>query len=182
MSGIYTRTGDNKTTAVYDPKLQNINRVDKDSIIVEAIGAVDELNSYLGVVRSLLKDKKISENVRFIQIKLFEVGAILSGASAEFSSESTKKIENVIDQIDDSLPPLKNFLLSEGSSAAVNLMYARALARRAERRVVSASRHIVVSKEVLSFLNRISDCLFVFFRKVNNDSGFTPDLWYKDKK
>lgn len=182
MSGIYTRTGDNKTTAVYDPKLKNTNRIDKDSIVVEAIGAIDELNSFLGIVRSSIKDKKISKDLRFIQIKLFEVGAILSGASAEFESASTLEIEKIIDRIDDNLPPLKNFLLSEGDVGAVNLMYARSLARRAERRVVSASRQIHITKEVLSFLNRISDCLFVFFRKVNNDAGFSPDLWYKNKK
>lgn len=177
MSSIYTRTGDNKTTAIFDPQLKNTNRVHKDSLIVEAIGAVDELSSFIGVSRSFCEDGEIGQFLEYIQEKLFEIGAIISGAEIKFDDQATTKVEGEIDAMDVALPPLKNFLLPKGNIAATHFMYVRALARRTERRVVALSKATTLPSELFPFLNRLSDYFFVLFRHLNKEVESAQTIW-----
>ena len=143
---IYTKKGDGGFTGLYGTK----KRVPKSSKIIRALGALDEANSYLGVIDS----KKI--NIDDIQKNLMLVSSIIAGVQKTFPIKETTKLEQEIDKLEVKLPPLKNLILPKGE-----LMYARALVRRAEREVVNLKVH----KNILSYLNRLSDFLFILSRK-----------------
>lgn len=175
---LYTRKGDRGETSLYGPK-----RVGKDSPRVEAYGAVDELNSLLGVVISECRNAKMNAELRAIQRMLFVAGADLAaepGASASvprITHRHTAVIEKMTDTILKSLPPLKNFILPGGTSVAAELQFARAVCRRAERRVVTASRSEDVNQELLPFFNRLSSYIFNLARAANRNAGRREDIW-----
>ena len=175
---MYTRRGDRGETSLYGSK-----RVAKDSPRVEAYGSIDELNSILGVAISLSKDAKISASLREIQKMLFVAGA---DSAAEYGSSrkvprisapDTLRLEKMTDDLLGRLPTLKNFILPGGSLMGAYLQLSRAVCRRAERRLLSASRAEKMNPELLPFFNRLSSYLFNLSRWANKQAGRKEDVW-----
>ncbi len=178
LSKIYTRTGDKGTTG-----LGNGERVAKDCPRIEAIGAVDELNCAIG--RVLVHDLReaIRDCLQEAQHKLFNLGGELSipGYQA-VKAEDVTRLEEALEQFNAQLPPLKEFILPGGGRAAADCHIARAICRRAERRVVSLAREEGVSTEVQVYLNRLSDLLFVLCRILARDEGGVEVLWRNESR
>ena len=179
---IYTKRGDKGETSLFDKaSVQNI-RVSKDSLRIRAIGAVDEANSSLGVVVSLSSDKKLNSQITRIQAELFTIGSILAGANLRFSKTRTLFLEKKLDKLEGTLPVLRNFLLPGGSVVASHLQVSRTFVRRAEREIVALSKAEPVKPQILIYLNRLSDFLFMLARKVNHDAGAKELVWVGRKK
>jgi len=170
MPRIYTRTGDNGTTSL----IYGV-RVPKNDPRVEAYGTVDEANSIIGLASSFLEQasnqdgEKILNQLHRIQTLLFHVGSELSTPEGkevpwEMTSDYVKELEEYIDELEKGLPPLNNFILPGGHPAGAELHVARTVVRRAERRIQEITN---VNPHVLSFMNRLSDYLFVAARYVN---------------
>lgn len=180
-SRLYTRTGDDGTTS-----LVGGTRTPKDSLRLEAYGTVDELNSCLGIVAS---SEVISEERRAqlhnIQNRLFDIGAILATEPesawqpSPLPAEAVAELESAIDDIDSSLPVMRQFILPGGHRDAAHAHLARTIARRAERRVVNLSRQTSVAPEVVKYLNRISDYLFALAREINIATSTDEIVWTK---
>lgn len=174
---VYTRRGDKGETSLYDPLSRQNIRTSKSSLRVYVIGAIDELNSYLGVVILVNSDPKLNKLLKEVQRNLFTIGSILAVAKVRFSKSKTKKIEKVIDELEGELPILKNFILPGGTTVSAHLMYARALCRSTERSLVSFSKLSTINHELLTYLNRLSDFLFMLARKANFDEGVKEEVW-----
>ncbi|MDE2030843.1 MAG: cob(I)yrinic acid a,c-diamide adenosyltransferase [Patescibacteria group bacterium] len=175
---LYTGYGDKGTTTLFGCKQE---RVSKSANIIEALGSLDELNAYLGVVKvhagtDNLCVKVGAKKVAYIDILgdiqqvLFVIQAELAGSKMTVSKKSVIKIENIIHKISDLLPPITSFTISGGSLASAELDVARTLARRAERRVVSVSNEKIriIGTETISYLNRLSSILFALSRYANH--------------
>ena len=173
LSKIYTRTGDGGTTG-----LGNGERVAKDCPRIEAIGAVDELNCAIGRVLAHDLREEIRNSLQEAQHKLFDLGGELSipGYQA-IREEDVAKLEAVLNEFNTQLPPLKEFILPGGGRAAADCHMARAICRRAERRVVSLARDEEVGDSVRVYLNRLSDLLFVLCRILARDDGGVEVSW-----
>ena len=173
LSKIYTRTGDDGTTG-----LGNGERVAKDSLRIETIGAVDELNCAIG--RVLVHDLRdaMRECLQAVQHKLFDLGGELSipGYRA-IESEDVERLESALNDFNAQLPPLKEFILPGGGRAAADCHMARAICRRAERRLVSLASEEDVGEHARRYLNRLSDLLFVLCRILARDEGGVEVLW-----
>ncbi len=177
---IYTKTGDAGVTGLFGGP-----RVPTDDARVEAYGDVDELNAALGAARARGLDPEIDALLAAVQDELFAVGAELAtppGARARAAVPTvapawTSTLEAAIDRFQAELPPLRQFVLPGGSAAGAVLHLARAVCRRAERRVVSLHRREPVEADVLAFLNRLSDFLFVAARIANHRAGVPEILW-----
>lgn len=179
---IYTKTGDAGTTGLLGGE-----RVAKDDSRIEAYGTVDELNALLGVARSLVEHEQLDAILEDIQNHLFSVGALLASPDPGLAptpwieQRAIESIEDTIDQLDGELPSLSNFILPAGTAAAACLHSARAVCRRAERRVVTL--HGLpgeqISTELIVFLNRLGDLLFVMSRYANKLSGQPDVAWNK---
>jgi cob(I)alamin adenosyltransferase len=174
---IYTKKGDKGETSLFDKESRQNIRISKDSLRIRAIGALDEVNSYLGLCLSLSEDKKISKFLTNIQGNLFKVGAILAGAKLRFSTSKTLVLEKEMNRMEETLPTLKNFILPGGNVLAANLQVARTITRRAEREIVALSEVERVRPEILAYLNRLSDLLFMLARKVNFESKVKEKVW-----
>ena len=178
LSKIYTRTGDDGTTGLGDG-----TRVPKDGARVEAYGTVDELNSTLGVLLAVpgLPDAVV-KCLMEVQHELFDMGGELCipGHHA-ISAAHVTRLEEALDGFNDTLPPLKEFILPGGAPAAAACHVARTVARRAERRTLTLSRTENVSPEVLKYLNRLSDLLFVLARVLARHERGTEVLWRHDR-
>ena len=160
LSKIYTRTGDDGTTGLADGK-----RVDKDSARVEAMGAVDELNSLLGVVLAHPVSGPVESCLTDVQHALFDIGGELAIPAAETVTASyVSELESSLDGFNEGLSPLKEFILPGGGAAAGAAHVARAACRRAERRLLSLSRVEPINEQSRRYLNRLSDLLFVVAR------------------
>lgn len=179
---IYTRRGDKGDTSIYDEVGAQRLRVSKDSLKVEVLGAIDELNSYLGIVKSQAQDESLRLNLRRIQKNLLKIGSIIAGSNLRFSFTQTKKLEKLIDGLEEKLPVLRNFIVPGGVVVAAQLQYARALARRTERRVVALGRVEVIKPQILTYLNRLSDFLFMLARSVNYRAGIKDEVWVGKRK
>jgi cob(I)alamin adenosyltransferase len=184
LSRIYTRTGDQGETALGDG-----TRVPKDHPRVAAYGGVDELNAVLGLLRALRPEPAEAELLRGIQNDLFDVGADLcvpqppgeaAGARLRVRPEQSARLEAAIDRLNAGLAPLSSFVLPGGQPAAAWCHLARTVCRRAERDVVTLARAEPVNPEVVVYLNRLSDLLFVLARVYNN-SGRDDILWQPGK-
>ena len=173
LSKIYTRTGDGGTTG-----LGNGDRVAKDCPRIEAIGAVDELNCAIGRVLAHDLREEIRNGLQEAQHKLFDLGGELSipGYQA-VREEDVTQLETVLNEFNAQLPPLKEFILPGGGRAAADCHMARAICRRAERRVVSLARDEEVGDAVRIYLNRLSDLLFVLCRILARDDGGVEVSW-----
>ena len=178
LSRIYTRTGDDGTTGVGDG-----SRVPKDSLRVEAFGTVDELNSSIGVLLATPDmPPAVSATLTEVQHELFDLGGELCIPGHHvITAEHVTRLEKSLDEFNDSLPPLKEFILPGGGPAAAACHLARAIARRAERRVWALSRAESVSPEVAKYLNRLSDLLFVLARVLARRERGAEVLWRHDR-
>jgi cob(I)alamin adenosyltransferase len=185
LSRIYTKTGDKGETSLGDG-----SRVPKDHPRVVAYGEVDELNAVLGLLGTeLAGDPQHAELIRTIQNDLFDVGADLCrpvladekvGAKLRIRPEQSQRLEQTIDRLNAELAPLTSFVLPGGKPAAAWCHLARTVCRRAERAVVTLSDSETINTEVIIYLNRLSDLLFVLAR-VLNDKGQADLLWVPGK-
>ena len=176
LSKIYTRTGDDGSTGLGDG-----SRTDKDALRIEAIGAVDELNSHLGVVATHELPEECRQVIQSVQHRLFDLGGELSIPGYEMiKAQHVYDLENELDKLNSKLSPLKEFIVPGGTAAASTCHIARSVCRRAERRLVSLSREETVSPQALQFLNRLSDYLFVAARYINHQAGVDDVLWQRD--
>lgn len=176
LSKIYTRTGDEGSTS-----LGNGTRVSKDDARVEAFGAVDELNSALGVLLAHELPETLRGHLVRIQHDLFEVGGELSiPGHTMIKPSDSERIEQLIDHFNADLPHLKEFILPGGGPAAAACHLARAICRRAERRVVSLARVDSVNPQALIYLNRLSDLLFVLARVLARKEGGREEQWRRN--
>lgn len=179
---VYTRRGDDGSTELADG-----TRMPKDHARIEAYGTIDELNAHLGWLQTLLSDEADRQFVENVQHVLFGVGACLATppeASARNpvgapSQADVACIEAEIDRIDSLLPRLKAFLLPGGCQAAAAGHICRTICRRAERRILALSKTAPVAPELLAFVNRLSDYLFVLSRKLNIDKQ-TEEIFWKN--
>ena len=174
LTRIYTRSGDDGSTALGDGK-----RTDKDSARVEAYGTVDELNSTLGlVIAECSSDSSVSACLLQVQQELFDLGGELCiPGSVRVSSDMVTWLENSLDQFNEALPPLQDFSLPGGGRASSACHQARAVCRRAERRVWELSRSEEINHETPRYLNRLSDLLFVVARVLAREAGEPETLW-----
>jgi len=177
---IYTKTGDAGDTGLFGGP-----RVGKDDLRVEAYGAVDELNAVLGLARARGGDDELAGLLAAVQDELFTVGASLAtppGARAQAAVPPvdpawTQTLEAAIDRFEAELPPLRHFILPGGTALGADLHHARAVCRRAERRTVALHRREPVDAALLTFLNRLSDFLFVAARVANHRAGAAEITW-----
>jgi cob(I)alamin adenosyltransferase len=171
---IYTRTGDLGDTSLFGGK-----RVPKNNIRINAYGSVDELNSLLGVVISKSQDQRVLEYINDIQKDLFLISGCLSGAKLPINGLASRveEFENIIDELEKSLPEIHNFILPQGSECSALLFYARAVARRAERNIVALSEKEQLDNKIIIYMNRLSDLLYVVGRYVNHKSGLKETIW-----
>jgi cob(I)alamin adenosyltransferase len=177
LSKIYTRTGDDGTTGLGDG-----SRVKKTERRVEAIGAVDELNSLIGVLLARKLPDDFHSVLTDIQHELFDLGGELSiPGRAAITENQVKRLETVLDKFNESLSPLKEFILPGGSEAAALCHLARSVCRRAERRVIHLAEKEDVNIAVTKYLNRLSDLLFVLARALNVHAGHGDVLWQPGK-
>ena len=179
---IYTKRGDGGQTDLF-----GAGRTSKSSPRIEAVGTVDELNALLGAVSPELGEP--NEDLRAIltqtQARLFELGADLAAPrskTARLEPEAATELERAIDRLETELPPLKTFILPGGNRAAAALHTARAVCRRAERRVTALAEAETAPPSALVYLNRLSDLLFVMARAVNRRGGQTETPWTPHKK
>ncbi len=170
---LYTRKGDTGTTKTFGCD----QRVSKSSAIAEALGSLDEINSFLGVAKCLENSSKIIPDLAKIllsvQEKLFIIQAQVAGSDKVLQPGKVTELEQIIDSIEQELPPIKTFFISGGTSLAATLDYARTLARRAERRVVAVSEEgqAKIAPTTLAYLNRLSSLLYALARLANHKSG-----------
>ncbi|MEO7727607.1 MAG: cob(I)yrinic acid a,c-diamide adenosyltransferase [Burkholderiales bacterium] len=177
LTRIYTRTGDDGTTGLADG-----SRVAKDAPRIEAIGAVDELNSVTGLLLCEDLPGSIRECLGGVQHDLFDLGGELSVPGHAIMSEAhSKRLEAALDACNASLPALKDFILPGGSRAASVAHVARTVCRRAERAVVALARTDTVAPALLQYLNRLSDLLFVCARTLNRHAGGDDIYWQQGK-
>jgi cob(I)alamin adenosyltransferase len=177
LSKIVTRTGDAGTTGLGDG-----SRVAKDSARIDAIGAVDELNSALGVLQTEALPPEIAALLADIQHDLFDLGGELSipGYSA-IDDAYVGRLEEAVERYNETLSPLKDFILPGGTRAAALTHTARTVCRRAERSVVHLAADENVSGAARKYLNRLSDLLFVLARVLNHAAGAPDVLWQKGR-
>jgi cob(I)alamin adenosyltransferase len=177
---IYTKTGDSGETSLFDN-----TRVSKADARVDAYGEVDEVNACLGAARASGVDEEIAALIESLQQDLFAVGARLADPSARIAPRVEKavigdaavhRLEQAIDHLEDTLPPLRKFILPGGSTAGALLHLARTVCRRAERRVIALGA-AAVDPVLIVYLNRLSDLLFVMARAVNHRSGIPETEW-----
>lgn len=177
---VYTKTGDKGTTA-----LVGGTRVAKTHVRLEAYGTVDELNAQLGLLVTYLADEKDKEVVLHIQDKLFTIGSHLATDQEKvelreasiITPEHVAALEREIDAADETLPPLRAFVIPGGSRGAAVCHVCRTVCRRAERRILALSEEYNIAPEVLSYVNRLSDYLFVLSRKINIAEATDEIFW-----
>ncbi|MBX8636390.1 MAG: cob(I)yrinic acid a,c-diamide adenosyltransferase [Thermoplasmata archaeon] len=172
MSKVYTRTGDTGKTSLITGE-----RVAKTDPMVEALGSIDELNSVIGMAIPEIRDELLATILRRIQSELFALGADLNSSGKEIKnlprvgSVMTERLEREIDGMLARIPEQRTFILPGGGRAGGLLHFARAVSRRAERRVVAASGKEGFNPEILRYLNRLADFLHVAARYANNADG-----------
>jgi cob(I)alamin adenosyltransferase len=179
LTKIYTRTGDDGSTGLGDG-----SRAPKDHVRVEAYGTVDELNSAVGLV---LTEASLPQNIRApltqIQHELFDLGGELCipGRRA-ISEDQVTRLEVTLDSLNMNLPALKDFILPGGTRMAAVMHLARAVCRRAERRMVRLAHAEDVNPHAIHYVNRLSDLLFVMARYLNTSAGQPETLWQPSSK
>ena len=190
ITKVYTRTGDAGKT-----RLAGGQQVSKDSLRVEAYGTVDELNASVGLVRAMNEDavavlgaaKQMEQELRWVQNKLFDVGSLLATALGQvfknmptIKGQDAVRLERMIDRCQKDLAPLKEFILPGGGKVSATLHQARTICRRAERICVRLAREEPLDPQIIKFLNRLSDALFVWARWVAKTQGEPEFLWERD--
>ena len=172
ITKVYTKTGDQGLTSLVGGM-----RVSKASSRVDAYGDVDELNAALGLARNAVLNQRLRDILEAVQKDLFIVGAELASPPGlevpRIGEDRIKTLESAIDELLLRLEPLREFILPGGKPGGANLHFARTVARRAERKVVKLMEDEEVGKNVLIYINRLSDLLFVMARIENRDSEFS---------
>jgi cob(I)alamin adenosyltransferase len=177
---IYTKTGDDGTTG-----LVGGTRVYKYDLRLETYGTVDELNAALGVIRSSEIGDKHNANLIEIQNKLFNIGARLASdekgdsftLNLSIKEKDIRFLENSIDELEEELPELKQFILPGGDMASDYCHVARTICRRAERRIIEFSVNHPVQPEIIFYINRLSDFLFMLARKLSANGSIEDTPW-----
>ena len=181
-SRLYTRTGDDGTTSLVGGA-----RAPKDSLRLESYGTVDELNSWLGM---LVASDVVPPQRRLVLLEvqnhLFDIGAALATEPesqwqpAPIGKQPVERLEQAIDDVDSTLPPLRQFILPGGHPDAARANIARTVARRAERRIITLAREAAVDPDILRYINRLSDFLFALAREININTGHDEIFWQKN--
>jgi cob(I)alamin adenosyltransferase len=178
LSKIYTRTGDDGTTGLGDG-----SRTDKDEPRIEAIGSIDELNCVIGVLLCEDLPETTCECLTGVQHRLFDIGGELSiPGHCMVAGHHVGELESVLDSLNAELPALKDFILPGGLRAAALCHQARAVCRRAERRLTTLARHADINPASRHYLNRLSDLLFVMSRSLNRHAGVPDVLWEHERR
>jgi cob(I)alamin adenosyltransferase len=178
---IYTGQGDKGQTSLFSGE-----RVSKDSLRVDTYGSLDELNSFLGVARSLCLNKKVKETLSLLQHQIFKAGTDLATKESSkhqvsrIQEQDWRQLESLIDLLQEKLPPLKNFILPTGIPSAAFLHLARTVCRRTERLLTALMQKEDLNSELVVYLNRLSDLLFVLARYENILEKGQEELWQKD--
>ncbi|MEA2112633.1 MAG: cob(I)yrinic acid a,c-diamide adenosyltransferase [Patescibacteria group bacterium] len=180
---IYTKKGDGGQTSKFDN-----TSVDKDSLLIEVLGSLDEVGSFLGIC----KNKASSFNEKIlglslidildnIQNNLFKIQSNITGKEIQDLKLNTKEIELIIDLLEKELKPINQFLKADGNELSLSLNYARTLVRKLERKVVALTKKetLVNKKEIFTYLNRLSDLFFMLFRFVNSNSDYEEKFFNK---
>jgi len=190
ISKVYTRTGDAGKT-----RLAGGQEVWKDSLRVTVYGTVDELNSIIGLVRVFNSDMigqqpkaaQLEQSLRWIQNKLFDLGGLLATVPGDtfnnmpsITAEHVRRVEKWIDECQQELEPLREFILPGGGKVSGFLHQSRTICRRAERLCVTLAREESVDENLVKFLNRLSDALFVWARWVAKTQGEPEFLWERE--
>lgn len=181
---IYTKTGDQGMTSLIGGR-----RVRKNSSRLESYGTIDELNSYLGMIRSFPIDRQVKDELVEIQSRLFDVGGNLATDPEStqvklklgVEKSDVELLEKAIDRMDAEVPPLQFFVLPGGSQAVSFCHIARTVCRRAERRILDLTDETEVEEWVLKYVNRLSDYLFILSRKIALDEGVEEVKWVPEK-
>ncbi len=180
---LYTKNGDNGKTSIYGCD----QRISKSSAITEALGSLDEVNSFLGVCKAqihdsgfMIQDKKVWDIIHRVQNNLFTIQAQVAGADKKILEEDVLWLEKVISEIDKELPKIKSFLISGANDISANFDFARTLARRAERRVVAVSEENItkIDEFTLSYMNRLSSLLYALARYFASKYGVEESPTY----
>ena len=182
ITRVYTRTGD-----AGDTGLGGGQRVPKDSLRIETYGTVDELNSYLGVAIAKCTDAGIKAELEEMQHRLFDVGGDLcvleedkqKFGMATFPKDEVDHLEKVMDTATEELKPLEEFIIPGGTECSAHLHVARCICRRAERLAVALAREEKIGAQVVPYLNRLSDALFVLARLANKRANTSDVFWKK---
>jgi cob(I)alamin adenosyltransferase len=181
---IYTKTGDKGTTS-----LVGGTRVSKADLRIDTYGTVDELNSYLGLVRDQPVNEVRREFLKYIQDRLFTVGSILASEPdnkkhfiPDLHEEDITTLELAMDEMNTELEPMRSFILPGGHPSVSFCHIARTVCRRAERLVIALNESEPVESEVIRYLNRLSDYLFVLSRKMAQELGVEEIKWAGRKK
>jgi cob(I)alamin adenosyltransferase len=174
LTKLYTKTGDDGTTGLGDG-----SRTTKDSPRIEAVGTIDELNSWIGLLLAELPaDEQLIEPLTDIQHRLFDLGGELAVPGFQLiQAEMVSDLEALCDQLNEELPPLKEFILPGGSKSAGLCHMARTVARRAERIIVTLSKEETVGDDLKRYINRLSDVLFVMARQLARRDGGQEVFW-----
>jgi len=178
---VYTKTGDKGQTSLIGG-----TRVSKSDARIEAYGTIDELNSYIGLIRDLVNDNEIKETLILIQDRLMTVSSILATDCTKcpnklplIEDKDIQYLENEIDKMDDNLPPLKTFVLPGGHQTVSFCHIARTVCRRSERRAfILEDKGILNLESVLKYLNRLSDYLFTLSRKLSTILNTKQIPWH----
>lgn len=182
---VYTGTGDQGQTSLVGGE-----RVSKTDLRLEAYGTVDELNSFIGVLIATCAPSPDTELLLYVQNKLFTIGSYLATdpsftafrKESLLSEEASQKLERRMDELDEKLPRINNFILPGGSSCAAAAHVCRTVCRRAERAILRVAESHEVDDKILRFMNRLSDYLFVFSRACNINTGHNEVFWDKTCK
>ena len=160
---LFTKKGDDGKTNIFGCN----QKISKSSAITEALGSLDEINSYLGICKAKIENKKNKELIHRIQNDLFVVQAQVAGADKKIKKDEVKYFEKIINDLEKELPPIKTFLISGANEISASFDFTRTLARRAERRVVAANEEGIakIDSETLVFMNRLSSLLYALARK-----------------
>jgi cob(I)alamin adenosyltransferase len=179
---IYTKTGDQGLTSLFGGK-----RVSKDDIRIEAYGTVDELNSFIGLLRDSIDIEDVRALLLIIQSRLFDCGAILATdpdkniIASNIVMKDIELLENTIDNYNAELEELRSFILPGGSESISRAHVCRVISRRAERRVVSLQKIANVPQELVIYLNRLSDYFFILARYLSNKERVEEIKWQARK-
>lgn len=166
---IYTKTGDKGQTGLYDG-----SRIDKDSVRVESYGTIDELDSCLGLARNFIDDEDIINIIYDIQRELFDVAAELATIDknkirSKITEDNVKHLEETIDLYICKIPKIDKFIIPGSNKACAAMHVARTVCRRAERRIITLSRHEEVDPVLIKYVNRLSDCIYSIARFLETD-------------
>jgi len=177
----YSGTGDKGETSLYGG-----TRVEKANPRVEAYGAIDELNSQIGVARAQVKSKKLDQILKSVQRDLWILAGdlaseLVSANVPRITKEQLDRLEGVTDELNSGLPQLRRFILPGGSVSGAELHVARAVCRRAERRIVALSKIESINPEILPYINRLSSLLFVLARAVNKMQKVAEEEFVREK-